>query len=227
VGGISTRPESEPISEEVELARIIPAIRLIRCHFPDTILSVDTYRSGVARIVATDYSVEIINDISGGEMDKNMFETVADLQIPYIIMHMRGSPRIMQTQTHYEDIIREIIGYFAVKISQLKLLGLNDIAIDPGFGFSKTTEQNFFLLDHLDSFRIFELPIMVGISRKSMIYKTIRSGPSDSLNGTTVLNTVALLKGANILRVHDVKEAVQTITLINKLRKADTMEISD
>jgi len=224
VGGISTRPGSEPVSEKEEIKRIIPAISLIRGHFPGTIISVDTYRANVARTVVKDYSVELVNDISGGEMDKNMFETIADLHIPYIFMHMKGSPLTMQAQTQYEDILTEILDYFASRVDRLRVLGLNDIVIDPGFGFSKTIEQNFYLLNRLNAFHIFELPIMVGISRKSMIYRTLKSEPSGSLNGTTVLNTVALLKGANILRVHDVKEAVQTITLLEKLK---TLKISD
>jgi dihydropteroate synthase len=224
VGGISTRPGSEPVSEKEEIKRIIPAISLIRNHFPGTIISVDTYRANVASRVVKDYSVELVNDISGGEMDKNMFETIADLRIPYIFMHMKGSPLTMQTQTHYEDILTEILDYFASRIDRLRLIGLTDIVIDPGFGFSKTIEQNFYLLNRLDTFRIFESPIMVGISRKSMIYRTLNSEPSGSLNGTTVLNTVALLKGADILRVHDVKEAVQIVTLIEKLK---TLKISD
>jgi len=224
VGGLSTRPGSEPVSEKEEINRIIPAISLIRDHFPGTIISVDTYRANVARTVVKDYSVELVNDISGGEMDKNMFETIADLRIPYIFMHMKGSPLTMQTQTKYEDILTEILDYFASRIDRLRVLGLNDIVIDPGFGFSKSIEQNFYLLNRLDTFHIFELPIMVGISRKSMIYRTLKSEPSGSLNGTTVLNTVALLKGADILRVHDVKEAMQTITLMEKLK---TLKISD
>jgi len=226
VGGISTRPGSEPISEKEEIERIIPAIRLIRDHFPDTIISVDTYRANVARIAAKDWSVEIINDISGGSMDKSMFDTVADLQIPYIFMHMKGSPLTMQNHIHYVDIISEMLDYFAEKVALLRSLGLNDIVIDPGFGFSKSLEQNFHLLHHLDAFQAFELPILAGISRKSMIYKTLETEPSESLNGTTVLNTIALLKGANILRVHDIKEAVQTVTLVGKLLEADVLKIS-
>jgi dihydropteroate synthase len=223
VGGMSTRPGSEPVSEKEEIKRIIPALRLIRDHYPDTIISVDTYRANVARIAIKEFSVEIINDISGGEMDISMFDTIAELGIPYIFMHMKGSPRTMQTQTHYEDMISEMLDYFAVKVDRLRSMGINDIVIDPGFGFSKSLEQNFHLLHHLDVFQTFELPIMAGISRKSMIYKTLGTEPSESLNGTTVLNTVALLKGANILRVHDIKEAVQTVKLVDKLLKADIL----
>jgi dihydropteroate synthase len=223
VGGMSTRPGSEPISEKEEIARIIPAIQIIRDHLPGTIISVDTYRASVARIAVEEFSADIINDISGGEMDTGMFDTIADLRIPYIFMHMKGSPRTMQNHIHYEDIISEMLDYFAVKVTRLKSLGLNDIVIDPGFGFSKSIEQNFYLLHHLDAFQIFEIPIMAGISRKSMIYKTLGTEPSESMNGTTVLNTIAILKGADILRVHDIKEAVQTVTLVENLLKADTL----
>lgn len=224
VGGISTRPGSEPVSEKEEIRRIIPAIDLIRSHFPDTIISVDTYRANIARIAVKDYSVNIINDISGGEMDKHMFGTIADLRIPYIFMHMKGTPLNMQTQTQYEDILTEMLDYFTDRINRLRLLGIIDIVIDPGFGFSKTTEQNFYLLNRLNTFRIFELPILVGISRKSMIYRTLKTDSSGSLNGTTVLNTIAILKGADIIRVHDVKEAVQIVTLLKKL---DSLKNSD
>jgi dihydropteroate synthase len=224
VGGISSRPGSKPVSEKEEINRIIPAINLIRDHFPDTIISVDTYRANIARTVVKDYSVEIINDISGGELDKAMFETIADLGIPYIFMHMKGSPLIMQTQTRYKDILAEMLDYFAIKIEQLRSLGIYDIVIDPGFGFSKTTEQNFYLLNRLNIFQVFELPVMAGISRKSMIYKTLKTDPSGSLNGTTVLNTIAILKGADIIRVHDVKEAIQVITLLEKM---NPLKISD
>lgn len=217
VGGMSTRPGSEPVSETKEIERIVPAIRIIRDQFPDAIISVDTYRANVARTVVTDLSVDIINDISGGEMDDRMFDTIAELRIPYICMHMKGSPLTMQSNIQYKDIISEMIDYFAEKIVRLRSLGLNDIIIDPGFGFSKSLDQNFHLLDHLDAFQAFELPVMAGISRKSMIYKTLGTEPSESLNGTTVLNTIALLKGVNILRVHDIREAVQTVTLVEKL----------
>lgn len=217
IGGMSTRPGSKPITEEEEINRIIPAINLIRRHFPEVIISVDTYRSNLARIAVRDYSVNIINDISGGEMDRNMFGTIADLHIPYIIMHMKGSPLIMQTETEYDDILAEMIDYFSLRIEKLKSLGVIDLVIDPGFGFSKTIDQNFFLLKNLGTFRLFELPLMAGISRKSMIYRTLGTDSEGSLNGTTVLNTIALLNGADIIRVHDVREAVQAITLVGKL----------
>jgi dihydropteroate synthase len=217
IGGISTRPGAKPVSEEEELTRILPAIKMVREQYPETIISVDTYRSSVARHVVENYEVEIINDISGGELDKKMFETAAELKFSYIMMHMRGTPETMQTYTAYEDMLKEIIEYFAHKTEYLLKLGVTDLVIDPGFGFSKTIDQNFYLLNHLDTFQLFELPLMVGISRKSMIYKTLQASPADVLNGTTALNTIALLKGANILRVHDVKAAVQAVILVNKL----------
>ena len=218
IGGISTRPGSQSISEEEELKRIIPAIKLVREFHPETIISVDTYRSGIARHVVDDYGVEMINDISGGELDNRMFDTIAALKIPYIIMHMRGNPGNMQTLTDYDDIIKDMISYFANKTEYLIKLGVSDLIVDPGFGFSKTTEQNFHLLNHLDTFQLFELPLMVGLSRKSMVYKTLQTSPDMVLNGTTVLHTIALMKGANLLRVHDVKEAVEAITLCEKLK---------
>jgi dihydropteroate synthase len=218
IGGMSTRPGSNPVSEEEEIRRIIPAIKLIRQHFPEAVMSVDTYRANVARIAVQDYNVSIINDISGGDLDRKMFETVADLKVPYVIMHMKGSPLVMQAQTEYEDILAEMTDYFSSKIEKLKSLGVADLIIDPGFGFSKTIDQNFFLLNNLGTFRIFELPVMAGISRKSMIYRTLGTDSEGSLNGTTVLNTAALLNGADILRVHDVREAFQAITLVEKLK---------
>jgi dihydropteroate synthase len=219
IGGMSTRPGSKGVSEKEEINRIIPAIKIIRAHFPGAIISVDTYRANIARKAVEDFSVEIINDISGGGMDKGMFETIADLHVPYIFMHMKGSPLTMQSQTEYNDILTEIIDYFSSRIARLRSLGVADIIIDPGFGFSKTIEQNFYLLNRLETFRIFELPIMAGISRKSMIYRTLKTDASGSLNGTSVLNTVALMQGADILRVHDVKEAVQAVTLMENFKK--------
>lgn len=221
IGGMSTRPGSDPVPEEEELRRIIPAIRLARKNFPETLISVDTYRAKVARTVAEDYSVDIINDISGGELDNNMVQTIADLNVPYIMMHMKGTPLVMQAQTDYDDILAEITDYFSFKIEKMKSSGIMDLVIDPGFGFSKTAGQNFFLLRNLGTFRIFGLPVMVGLSRKSMIYRTLGIESGDSLNGTTVLNTVALSNGADILRVHDVREAVQAVALMEKLKAGE------
>ena len=179
-------------------------------------VSVDTFRADVARKCVEEYGVAIINDISGGELDKNMFATVADLNVPYIMMHMRGTPQTMQQYTGYTDMMEEIMLYFATKVRELRLLGVNDIILDPGFGFSKTVDQNYFLMNHLQEFGLFERPLLVGISRKSMIYRFLGGTPADSLNGTTVLNTLALMNGADILRVHDVKAAVEAVKLVLK-----------
>jgi dihydropteroate synthase len=217
IGGYSSRPNAVDISPEEELERLTVALKIIRAHYPDTIVSVDTFRAFVARRVVEDFGVDIINDISGGEIDTAMFETVAQLHVPYILMHMRGTPQTMQQHTDYTDMMEEIMLYFANKINQLRQLGVNDIILDPGFGFSKTVDQNYLLMQHLEDFKEFERPLLVGISRKSMIFKYLGGTASDSLNGTTVLNTYALLKGAHILRVHDVKEAVEAIKIVNKL----------
>ncbi len=212
IGGYSSRPEAEDISIEEELSRTVNAVKLIAKRFPNAILSVDTFRSEVARQAFFE-GASIINDISGGELDAKMFSTVASLNIPYIIMHMRGTPQTMKTHTVYENIVKEITEYFQQKISVLQNISIKDILIDPGFGFAKTTEQNFQLLSHLDHFKILRAPILVGLSRKSMIWKTLETEPPDVLNGTTALNMVALIKGASILRVHDVREAVEVIKL--------------
>jgi len=217
IGGYSSRPNAIDISPEEELERLAVALKIIRAHYPDTIVSVDTFRSSVARRVVEDFGADIINDISGGEIDKAMFETVAQLHVPYILMHMRGTPQTMQQHTDYTDMMEEIMLYFANKINELHQLGVNDIILDPGFGFSKTVDQNYLLMEHLEDFKEFELPLLVGISRKSMIFKYLGGTASECLNGTTVLNTYALLKGAHILRVHDVKEAVEAIKIVNKL----------
>ena len=215
VGGCSTRPGAPSIDEAVELERILPVVRVLTRHFPDTPLSIDTFRSHVAR-KAVDEGVTIINDISGGEMDPAMFETVAALGVPYILMHMKGTPETMKQLTHYDNLLKDVIDYFQKKIYTLRQLGVKDIILDPGFGFAKTADQNFELLQHLDSFKIFGIPILAGLSRKSLIWKTLDTDPSGALNGTTALNTIALTKGARLLRVHDVKEAIECITLYEK-----------
>ncbi len=220
IGGISTRPGAKNLNEKEEWARLEPVLKLIRTKFPDTKLSVDTFRSAVACLAVRGYGVDMINDISGGEMDRNMFQEVAGLQVPYVIMHMRGDPETMQSLTDYDDFAGEITGYFSNKVKQLTDLGIKDIIIDPGFGFSKTIDQNYFLLKYLHHFQIFELPVMVGVSRKSMIYKTLETIPDEALIGTTVLHTIALLQGADLLRVHDVKEAIQAIRLVEKYQQA-------
>lgn len=219
IGAQSSNAKSEFISSRVEIERLQFALQIINREFPDVILSVDTFYSDVARFCVEEYGVAIINDISGGSIDNKMFETVAHLNVPYILMHMRGTPQTMQQLTRYDNFIQEIFYYFSEKVSQLNQLGVNDIIIDPGFGFSKTMEQNYELLAGLSKFSIFDLPLLVGVSRKSMIYKLLDTTPRESLNGTTALNTFALQNGANILRVHDVKEAVETIKITEMLEK--------
>lgn len=214
IGACSTRPGSKPISEQEELKRLTKALHAVRKKYPEALISVDTFRSSVAKRVVSDFKVDIINDISAGELDPAMFETIAELGVPYILMHMKGTPENMQLNPHYDNVIRELILFFNEKIEKLKQLNVKDIIIDPGFGFGKTIEHNYTILKNLETFQLLELPILVGISRKSMIYKPLNIKPDLALNGTTVLNTLALLKGASILRVHDVKEAVEAIKLV-------------
>jgi dihydropteroate synthase len=214
IGACSTRPGSMPVDEATEIKRLTRALSVIRKKFPDATISIDTFRANVAKVIHTNFGINIINDISAGEMDSNMFRTVADLKLVYVLMHMKGSPRDMQEDPHYDnDIIKELFGFFTKKIEMLKLLGVKDIIIDPGFGFGKNADHNYTLLKNLDSFKVFELPILAGISRKSMIYKQLNTCPNKALNGTSVLNTIAILNGASILRVHDVKEAAEVIKL--------------
>lgn len=220
IGAYSSRPGAKNISVDEELDRLLPVLEIIRKEFADIIISVDTFRSEVAEKVVKDFNVSIINDISSGDFDEKMFETIAQLQIPYIMMHMQGNPENMQKDPRYDNVISSIINYFSEKTDKLKLLGINDVIIDPGFGFGKTLEHNFEILKYLDDLKIFELPILVGVSRKSMINKVLEISPNDALNGTTVLNTLALIKGANILRVHDVKEAKETVKLATKFLNA-------
>ena len=216
IGGYSSRPDAAEVTPAEEMRRLEVALSLLQKHYPQVPVSVDTFRADIARRCAEEYGVAMINDISGGELDAQMFSTVADLHIPYIMMHMRGTPQTMQQHCDYADLMEEIMRYFARKVEQLRLLGVNDIILDPGFGFSKTLAQNYELMAHLDEFKAFDLPLLVGVSRKSMIYKLLGGTPADSLNGTTVLHTYALLHGANILRVHDVKAAVEVRTIINQ-----------
>jgi dihydropteroate synthase len=213
VGGYSSRPGATDISIEEELGRIIPVIKILKKEFPLAIISVDTFRSQVARAAAAE-GAGLVNDISGGQLDPMMFETIASLRVPYIAMHMRGTPQTMNQLTDYDNLIKEELDYFHQKLNQLQAAGVSDLIIDPGFGFAKTTEQNFELLNHLDGLSVLEKPILVGLSRKSMIWRTLKTNPESALNGTTVLHTLALLKGASILRVHDVKEAKEVITLV-------------
>ena len=212
IGGQSSRPGAEPIGIEEELNRVIPAIREIRNHFPDAFLSIDTYHAEVAK-QAVASGADIINDISSGEIDPEMINTVAALQVPYIAMHMRGTPETMQQQTNYRQLVPEVLDFFQQKIQHLNQQRIYDLILDPGFGFSKTTAQNFELLGMLETFQVFRKPVLVGLSRKSMIWKTVGGTPETALNGTSILHTIALQKGAFILRTHDVKEAMECIVL--------------
>ena len=216
IGAYSTRPGCVDIEPEVEKERIALAMKVINHHFPDAIVSVDTFRADVARYAVEECGVAIVNDISGGTLDDRMYDTVAELRVPYIMMHIKGTPQTMQQFCHYDNMMDEIIKFFAERVERLKLLGVNDIIIDPGFGFAKDLDQNYELMHRLDEFKVFGLPILVGISRKSMIYKLIGGAPDTALNGTTVLNTIALTKGANILRVHDVQPAMEAIRICEK-----------
>ncbi|WP_447636664.1 dihydropteroate synthase [Flavobacterium microcysteis] len=216
IGAYSSKPNAEFVSEAEEIGRILPVIDLLIKVFPEIIISVDTFRSEVAK-AAIEHGAAIINDIAAGGLDDKMMETVAKYNVPYIMMHMRGNPKTMQSLTQYDDIIKDMLYYYSEKVNHARSLGINDIIIDPGFGFAKTTEQNFEVMNKLELFQMLELPILSGISRKSMIYKTLGTTPQESLNGTTVLNTISLLKGAKILRVHDVKEAVESIKLCQEV----------
>lgn len=216
VGAYSSRPNADHVSETDELKRILPIINLILKEFPKVLLSIDTFRSEVVKR-CIEAGACMINDISAGKLDDNMLQTIANLKVPYIMMHMRGTPQNMQQQTHYDDLIKDIIFYFSERIAVAKQLGIIDMIIDPGFGFAKTLEQNFEVLNQLELFKMLDKPILAGISRKSMIYKTLETSASNALNGTTALNTVALQKGASILRVHDVKEAMECIKLTRLL----------
>jgi dihydropteroate synthase len=216
VGGYSSRPGAEDISVDEELVRVVSAVNAISKRFPSAVISVDTFRSEVAR-QAVQEGASVINDISAGELDKEMFTTVAALNVPYIIMHMRGTPQTMKSLTEYKKLIPEVTGYFVEKINRLTALGVKDVIIDPGFGFAKTIDQNFELLANLSAFKILDKPILAGLSRKSMIWQTLGTSAEDALNGTTALNMVSLLNGAGILRVHDVKQAVEVVKLYSNL----------
>ena len=216
IGAYSSKPNAEFVSEEEEISRIVPVINLILKHFPETILSIDTFRSEVAK-ASIENGAAIINDISAGHLDDKMLEVIGKYNVPYIMMHMRGTPQTMQTLTVYDDIVKEMLFYFSERIAKARSFGINDLIIDPGFGFAKKLEQNYEVFQKLELFNLLELPLLVGISRKSMIYKTLDTSIEEALNGTTVLNTLALTKGAKILRVHDVKEAMECVTLFNKI----------
>ena len=213
IGAYSSKPNAEFVSEEEELKRIIPVVKTLIKEFPETLLSIDTFRSSVAQECINN-GAALINDISAGSLDEKMMEVIASNNVPYIMMHLRGTPQTMQNQTNYENLIKEMILYFSDKISKARNLGIHDLIIDPGFGFSKTTDQNFEILSNLELFKMLDLPILTGISRKSMIYKKIKVQPQEALNGTSVLNTLALTKGCDILRVHDPREAFEVIALL-------------
>ncbi|RWW98900.1 dihydropteroate synthase [Flavobacterium cerinum] len=216
VGAYSSKPNADFVTETEELNRMVPVVELLIKHFPDVLISVDTFRAAVAKS-SIESGAAIVNDIAAGLLDNKMLETVGQLKVPYIMMHMRGTPQTMIKLTQYDDIIKEMLFYFSERISTARDHGINDIVIDPGFGFAKTTEQNYEVLQKMELFQMTELPILAGMSRKSMIYKLLGISPQEALTGTTVLNTIALTKGAKILRVHDVKEAVETIKIVNQL----------
>ena len=217
VGACSSRPGAEEVSEEEELGRLLPILEKARKEFPDALFSIDTYRASVAQ-KALEIGAHMINDISAGEMDSEMLQTVGQFPVPYIAMHIQGTPKTMQKQPQYDDVVSDVIYFFSKKIGQCKNAGIDDVILDPGFGFGKTAHHNFKLLEQLEQFHLFHLPIVVGVSRKSMIYKTLNTSPAEALNGTTVLHTVALQKKAQLLRVHDVKEAKECVHLMEELQ---------
>lgn len=219
IGAYSSRPNAKNVSPHEEMERLRMGLEILRKTHPGAVISVDTFRADVARMCVEEYGVAIINDIAAGEMDADMFRTVAELNVPYIMMHMQGTPQNMQKHPHYDNLLKEIFLYFAQKVQHLRDLGMKDIILDPGFGFGKTVEHNYELLAHLEEFRVFELPLLVGVSRKSMIYRLLGGTPQNALNGTTVLDTICLLKGADILRVHDVREAVETVKIVEAMRR--------
>ncbi len=218
VGAQSSNSRSPLLTAEEERARLCGILPILRREFPQAVFSIDTFYSDVARMAVEEAGVDIVNDISGGQIDSEMFRTVAELGVPYILMHMRGTPQTMTTLTDYKNLLQEIFLYFSQKIDILHSIGVKDVIIDPGFGFSKTLEQNYELMSHLDKFRILDKPLLVGISRKSMIYRLLEITPEDSLSGTTALNMFALCNGAAILRVHDVREAVHTVQIFQKIK---------
>ncbi|MCK9423670.1 MAG: dihydropteroate synthase [Bacteroidales bacterium] len=223
IGAVSTRPGSKEVSREEEMERLLPPLKAIRHHFSGCFISVDTYRAPVAKVMVEN-GADIINDIYGGRFDEEMLQTIAGLNVPYILMHMKGTPETMQKNPEYSDVVAEITYFFEQQLARCREAGVRQVIIDPGFGFGKTVEHNFSLLSHLDTFQSLEVPILAGLSRKSMINKALQIKPQEALNGTTVLNTVALLKGADILRVHDVKEAVEAVKLVRLMMIPNTHE---
>lgn len=225
VGAYSSRPGAADVSAEEEMTRLRRGLEIIRREVPEAVVSVDTFRADVARMCVEEYGVAIVNDISAGELDKDMFATVAELRVPYVMMHMLGRPQDMQQASHYDNVVREVFLYFARKVQQLRDMGAYDLVLDPGFGFGKTLEHNYELMARLEEFSVFELPLLVGISRKSMIYKLLGISPEEALNGTTVLHTIALQKGADILRVHDVRQAVEAVRIVEALKRAQNVTL--
>ena len=220
IGAYSSRSGADDVSEEEEMRRLREGMKIVKELAPDMPASVDTFRANVAKMCVEELGVGIINDISGGELDKDMFKTVAKLGVPYILMHMKGTPQTMQQAPHYDDLMKEVMMYFAEKVQKLRDLGQKDIILDPGYGFAKTLDHNYQLLRQQEMLQVFDLPLLVGISRKSMIYRLLDTCPQEALNGTSVLNTIALQKGANILRVHDVKECVEVVKIVRKMHEA-------
>lgn len=220
IGAYSSRPGADDVPEEEEMRRLRRGLSIVRRIDSNAVVSVDTFRADVARMCVEEYGVSMINDISAGELDRNMFKTVASLGVPYIMMHMRGNPENMQNAPSYDNLIKEIIMFFAERVQMMRDLGQKDIIIDPGFGFGKTLEHNYQLMNNLEQLKVLELPILVGVSRKSMIYNLLATSPEQALNGTSVLNTIALLKGASILRVHDVRECMECIKIVDAMKKS-------
>ncbi len=216
VGACSSRPGAEDVSPAEEMERLRRAMRVVRETAPDIPVSIDTFRADIAKAAVEEMGANIINDISGGELDKDMFPTVAKLGVPYVLMHMKGTPQTMQQAPHYEDVMKEVLLYFAERVQKLRDLGQKDIILDPGYGFGKTLEDNYHLLHHQDRLQLFQLPLLVGFSRKSMVHRLLQCSPEEALNGTSVLNALALQKGANILRVHDVKPCVEVLKIVTK-----------
>lgn len=219
IGAYSSRPDASDVSPKEEMERLKYGLEILRNECPEAVVSVDTFRADVAKMCVEEYGVALINDIAAGQMDPEMFSTIAQLKVPYIMMHMQGTPQNMQKNPHYDNPVKEIILYFAEKIEKLRASGVKDLIIDPGFGFGKTLAHNYEILDKLEELQMFQLPILIGVSRKSMVYKLLGGGPEDSLNGTTALHAIALMKGARILRVHDVKAATETVRIFQALKE--------
>lgn len=218
MGAYSSRPDAEDVSPEEEMRRLRQGLEIVQRECPEALVSVDTFRADVAKMCVEEYGAALVNDISAGDLDAHMFPTIAQLKVPYILMHMQGNPQTMQLNPHYDNSVKEVIRYFAEKIEKLRTLGVKDLILDPGFGFGKTLKHNYEILDKLEEFQLFQLPVLVGVSRKSMIYKLLNETPEEALNGTTAVHAIALMKGAKILRVHDVKAAVETVRIFNALK---------